>query len=261
MVTGSSENYRILRLLFKNSLVNPKCFKCLNKGKLWSTNPFILDDLFVFLHHDSIVLTISLNFSGSLHGRIIGASLAKFSKFSSKYVIHRSSKSIFSTLSRLMGLSLILMFVYFVLRTSPIASDISFALALCANSWQSGILSMWITSSGINNSSRVKTTWQKMIKTNTEKLQICLNSSQLEGKGWVKTTHNPSFHKNSKLVSRLCIQSNLTKQMPIKVSKPGLQVYFLWKLLWRYPKLNNPIGGRKFLWLGYCNLSKAGAAT
>ena len=120
---------------------------------------------------------------------------------------------------------------------------------------------MWITSSGINNSSRVKTTWQKMIKTNTEKLQICLNSSQLEGKGWVKTTHNPSFHKNSKLVSRLCIQSNLTKQMPIKVSKPGLQVYFLWKLLWHYPKLNNSIGGRKFLWLGYCNLSKAGVAT
>ena len=133
MVTGSSENYRILRLLFKNSLVNPKCFKCLNKGKLWSTNPFILDDLFVFLHHDSIVLTISWNFSGSLHGRIIGASLAKFSKFSSKYVTHRLSKLIFSMFSRFMGLSLILMFVSFVLRISPIASGISFALALCAN--------------------------------------------------------------------------------------------------------------------------------
>ena len=62
-----------------------------------------------------------------------------------------------------------------------------------------------------------------MIKTNTEKLEVCLNSSQLEGKGLV------------------------TKQMPVPVNKPVPQVHFLWKLLWHYPKLNNPVARRKFL--------------
>ena len=155
MVTGSSENAWILRLFFKTSLVNPKCLKCLKTEKLWSTNPFILDDLFVFSHQSVIVLTISLNTSGSLHGRISGTCSAKFSKFSLKYVMHRLSKSIFSTLSCLMWLSLILILVSSPFKISPITSEISFALALWANSWKLGTLSMWITSSGINNSSGV----------------------------------------------------------------------------------------------------------
>ena len=152
MVTGSAEKAHILRLLCKASFVNQKSFKCLKTEKLWRTNPFIVDDLFVFLHQDSIVLTISLYFWDSLHGRISEDSLDKLSKFSSKYMIHRLSKLIFLIFSCLMGLSL---FVSFVFKILLIVSEISFASALCTNSWWSEILLMWITPFRINYNSGV----------------------------------------------------------------------------------------------------------
>ena len=146
------ENSSILRLSFIASLVNPKCSKCLRIEKRWRTNPFMLDNLFVFLHQCSIVLTICLNFSGSLVGRTSGASVAKVSKFSSKYLTHCFSKLVSSTLSCSMGLSLILMLVFLLTRISWIASEISFAWGLWVNIWYQSILSMWITGSKtINN--------------------------------------------------------------------------------------------------------------
>ena len=50
--------------------------------------------------------------------------------------------------------------------------------------------------------------------------------------------------------------------MPITASKLGPQVHFFWwKLTWYYPELNNPIGGRKTLGVGYCSLPKTGIPT
>ena len=134
-MTGASENVLISSLSFKTSLANPKCSKCLKTEKLWRTNPFILDDLFVFLHQLSIVLTISLDFSGSLQGRIRGASVAKVSKFPSKYSTHRSSKLVPSMISCLMGLSLTLMLFLWVARILQTASEISSAFGLWVYIW------------------------------------------------------------------------------------------------------------------------------
>ena len=93
----------------------------------------MLHSLLVFLHQSYIILTITLNFSGSLHGRISGASLAKTSKFTSKNRIHLSSKLGSNSLST--GLSLILISGCFMVKILSIALEISIPFGLWANIW------------------------------------------------------------------------------------------------------------------------------
>ena len=126
-----------------------------------------------------------MHFSGSLHGRISRDFYAKLSKFSSKYVVHRLSKLIFSIFN--VGFFCLQSFIHGVRNL------------FCSNivDKQSEILLTWIMSSGKKIRHRcVKQLNKKWLK---PKPKICryLNPTLLEENVLAKTIHNQFLHKNS----------------------------------------------------------------